>query len=87
MVTEHRFRNDKCVLFLDLKKAFDTVNHDILLRKLYLYGIGGIALDCFRSYLGDRMQVCKINNTISSTKHVTCGVPQGSHLSPLLFLV
>ena len=75
------------VLFLDLRKAFDTVDHTILLRKLYLYGVKGIALDWFNSYLTNRKLVCKINNTISSVKHNRCGVPQGSNLGPLLFLV
>ena len=75
------------VLFLDLKKAFHTVDHTILLRKLYLYGVKGIALDWFNSYLTNRKQVCKTNNTISSVKHNRCGVPPGSNLGPLLFLV
>ena len=75
------------VLFLDLKKAFDTIDHDILLRKLFLYGIRGVTLDWFSSYLSDRAQVCKINNTTSSLKYIKCGVPQGSNLGPLLFLL
>ena len=78
------------VLFLDLKKALDTVDHNILLRKLYLYGVKDIALDWFNSYSTNRKQVCIIRqtNTISSAKHNRCGVPQGSnYLGPLLFLV
>ena len=75
------------VLFLDLKKAFDTVDHMILLKKLEMYGIRNIALEWFCSYLHLRTQVCRINNTTSTIKKITCGVPQGSNLGPLLFLI
>ena len=75
------------VIFLDLKKAFDTVDHNMLLRKLFLYGVKGIALDWFKSYLTNRKQVCKTNTTISFAKCNRCGVPQGSNLGPLLFLI
>ena len=75
------------VLFLDLKKAFDTVDHKILIAKLKTYGVQGHALQWFISYLSGRKQVCKINNEISNTANITCGVPQGSNLGPLLFLV
>lgn len=75
------------VLFLDLKKAFDTVNHDILISKLELYGIRGISLEWFRSYLQKRKQICMINNECSDVMEISCGVPQGSNLGPLLFLL
>ena len=76
-----------CGIFIDLKKAFDTVNHDILLRKLEHYGIRNVALDWFKSYLTRRKQFVHINGENSETKSITCGVPQGSVLGPLLFLL
>ncbi len=67
------------LLFLDLKKAFDTVDHKILIDKLNLYGIQGLALQWFISYLSERRQVCKINREFSTVAKITCGVPQGSN--------
>ena len=75
------------VLFLDLKKAFDTVNHDILLQKLKIHGVDATELSWFRSYLSDRYQCTTINGSLSDPKILKCGVPQGSILGPLLFIL
>ena len=74
-------------VFVDLQKAFDTVNHDILLYKINHYGIRGMANDWFRSYLKNRSQYVFINGFDSILNRVDHGVPQGSVLGPLLFLI
>lgn len=74
-------------IFIDLKKAFDTVSHAILLNKLQETGITDMAYNIFESYLTNRSQVVMIEEFSSSTAHVTYGVPQGSVLGPLLFLI
>jgi hypothetical protein len=76
-----------CGLFLDLSKAFDTVNHQILIDKLCKYGIRGTPLAWFTDYLSNRQQYVKIGNTESDLLTLTCGVPQGSTLGPLLFIL
>ena len=77
-----------CCLFLDLSKAFDTVDHNILLRKMSdQFGIRGLANKFFESYLSNRFQYVRINNSRSKKAKIIYGIPQGSNLGPLLFLM
>ena len=74
-------------MYLDLSKAFDTLDHNILLRKLHHYGIRGIALDWFRSYLTDRKMYVDYKGITSKEHNINYGMPQGSVLGPLLFIL
>ena len=75
------------VILIDLKKAFDTIDHEIILKKLTKYGVDQDALKWFKSYLTNRIQRCSVNNHLSSANPLKCGVPQGSMIGPLLFLI
>ena len=79
--------NIGCGVFVDLQKAFDTVDHQILLAKLNHFGIRGVTKDWFKSYLSNRNQYVSINDFDSGLTSINCGVPQGSALGPLLFLL
>ena len=74
-------------IFMDLSKAFDTIDHEILITKMEHYGIKNLESQWFKSYLSDRKQYVEFNNTQSATYIITTGVTQGSILGPLLFLI
>ena len=80
-------QNSLLSIYVDFTKAFDTVKHDLLLRKLNYYGIRGTINNWFKDYLTNRTQSTKINNNISTPRHIKYGVPQGSVLGPILFLI
>ena len=75
------------VVFLDIRKAFDSVDHSILLEKVQFYGVADRELMWFKSFFTARQQQCLINGCLSSQRNLLCGVPQGSVLGPLLFLI
>ena len=83
------FENHKYTLgvFIDLSKAFDTVDHNILISKLKQYGVTGTNLNWFENYLAGRKQCVTFDGKLTTTKQIECGVPQGSILGPLLFLI
>ena len=70
------------ILFIDLKKAFDTIDHEILSSKLELYGFKGASINLLRDYLSDRTQVTVINNVNSETSFISCGVTKISEICP-----
>jgi hypothetical protein len=74
-------------VFLDIRKAFDSIDHVILLEKLAFYGVLQLELAWFQSYLSNRKQQCQVNDCLSNKGEIICGVPQGSILGPLLFLI
>ena len=76
-----------CGIFLDFSKAFDTIDHTILIKKLEYYGIRGVAKKWFISYLSNRRQIVTVNGVKSEENSITCGVPQRSVLGSLLFLI
>ncbi len=75
------------LILFDLRKAFDLINHKLLIKKLQHYGIRGIASEWLASYLANRMQKVKSNGLLSDLKYINTGVPQGSILAPLLFII
>ena len=80
-----RLIND--VVFIDLKKAIDSIDHSILIAKLRHYGLTGNSLNLFSSYLENRRQSCLVDGHLFQERPIKCGVPQGSILGPLLFLI
>ena len=75
------------MILIDLQKAFDTINHDILLKKLSIIGFSDHTVKWFQSYLSNRKFMVNLENSFSEVSSISCGVPQGSILGPLLFLI
>ena len=86
-LAKNRSRKTALAVFLDLRKAFDTVDHKILIEKLKVYGLDHIAINWFKSYLSNRAQMTVVRDAISNKLYIKCGVPQGSILGPLLFII
>ena len=87
-IYQHLDSHDKVIgIYLDLQKAFDTIDHHVLLYKMYRIGIRGVVYKWFQDYLYDRKQFVTVKNMNSDICTLTCGVPQGSVLGPLLFLL
>ena len=91
-VTEKIYKNlndslSSIAIYVDFSKCFDTLNRNILLKKMQRYGIHGVALELFKSYLDDRYQAVKVNGVTSQFKLINAGVPQGSVLGPILYLI
>ena len=84
---DNKSKDITLAIFLDMSKAFDTISHDILIRKLEHYGIRGTCKDWFASYLTNRFQYTEIHGEQSTYLNINTGVPQGSILGPILFLI
>ena len=87
LLQTHNQKQITISIFCDLSKAFDVISHNILLQKLEFYGIRGVAKEWISNYLSDRNQYVEIENFKSSVCKIECGVPQGSILGPLLYLI
>ena len=87
IITQMNNNDEPINIFLDLSKAIDTIDHNILLNKLTYYGLNGSTLQLFRSYLQNRKQYTEIEQINSDILSITIGVPKGSILGPLLFII
>ena len=87
MVLKYRPQKANLALFLDLKKAFDTVDHELLISKLVKYGITANENNWFKSHLTNRSQYCSIDGQVSDIEEIECGTPQCSCLGALLFII